>query len=68
MPITDKKWYTSKTLIFNLLVGASMMLAVFMPDLGAVAFVNTHFDPAGVGLGWSIINIILRLVTKTEIS
>ena len=67
MPV-EKKWYESKTMIFNLLAGVAMVVAVFAPNLGAVEFVNTHFSPAGLGLGWSLLNIVLRLVTKTEIS
>ena len=63
MPV-EKKWYQSKTVLMNLFAGLAMILAVFYPP--AADFIRVYFAEAGVG--WAILNIALRLITKSEIS
>lgn len=60
----SKPWYLSKSIMVNLLMGLAMMVAVFQPQ--AAEFINSYFAEAGTG--WAIVNIVLRLVTKKEIS
>lgn len=58
-----KSWYESKSIWMNLFAGMAMILAVFFPP--AAEFIKTYFAEAGVG--WAILNIALRLVTKKEV-
>lgn len=60
----SKPWYLSKSIMVNLLMGLAMMVAVFQPQ--AAEFIKSYFAEAGTG--WAIVNIVLRLITKKEIS
>jgi hypothetical protein len=57
MPV-EKKWYESKVILANLIMGLAMMVAVFSP--AAADFLKTYFSE--MGMGWAFVNIILRLV------
>ena len=57
------KWL-SKTLWVNILAGVGMIVGQFYPP--AQAFLAEHFS--AVGGAWAIINIGLRLATKTELT
>ena len=50
-----KKWYTSRTLWTNALA------------IVAVIFFGKEFTPETVGIALSVINLILRLITKQEL-
>lgn len=59
-----KKWFLSKVILVNMIAGLAMIVAVFAP--GVAAFMQEHFS--AVGGGWALVNIVLRLITKKEIS
>lgn len=58
-----KKWYESKMVLTNIIMGLAMMVSYFLP--GVAEFLQVHFAEAG--MGWALLNVILRLITKTEI-
>ena len=62
MPI-EKKWYESKVVLANILMGVAMVLATFSPP--AADFIKTHF--AETGMGWSLLNIILRCLKSNVV-
>lgn len=57
----NTKPYLSKTLWINLVIAAG---ALFFPP--AVQVVQSH--PTEIMVGWSMLNMVLRLVTKGSIS
>jgi hypothetical protein len=59
-----KKWYLSKTVWVNVMGGAAMIVGVFHPTTAAL--LKEHF--AETGIAWTVINLVLRLVTKEELS
>jgi hypothetical protein len=63
-PVEAKKWYESKSVWTNLLMGLAMIVSVFYAP--AADFIRMYFAEAG--LGWALLNILLRLITKREIS
>jgi hypothetical protein len=64
VPVESKPWFLSKTIWSNLLLGLAMMLGAFVPSVAE--FIRTYFAEAGVG--WALLNIILRVITKKELS
>jgi hypothetical protein len=60
----NKPWYLSKTIWVQVLGVVALALASSVPS--AAAFISNHFS--AVGGGWAIINIILRVITKKELS
>lgn len=63
----SKKPWQSKTLLLNGALGVLAFVALFVPGAEAAqAFINGH--GAEIGMVWSILNIILRAVTKDKIS
>lgn len=64
MPVETKPWYLSKTVLVNIIAGLAMILSHFVP--GAATFLNENFGIAGAG--WAILNVVLRVLTKKEIS
>ena len=58
-----KKWYQSKTIWANVLGGAATIAGVFGLDLGLTPEAQAQIV-AGV---LALINVVLRLVTKTAI-
>ena len=55
MPV-EKKWFESKVVLVNMLMGVAMILAQFSPP--ASEFIKTYFSE--MGMGWAFINILLR--------
>jgi len=55
-----KKWYLSKTVWVNVV----MLVAAVVP--ASQAFLAQHFSEAGIG--WSLINLVLRAITKEELT
>lgn len=63
MPVA-KPWYLSKTILMNIFMGLAMVIGAFVP--AASDFIKSYFAEAG--MGWAILNIFMRLITKQEIS
>lgn len=62
-----KKPWQSKTIIVNAVLGLMAALAVFMPGASEVsAWIGAHGGE--IAVGWSILNVLLRLITKDKIS
>lgn len=62
-----KKPWQSKTIVVNAVLGLMAALAVFMPGANDVAsFINSHGGE--IAVGWSILNVLLRLITKEKIT
>ena len=62
-----KPAWTSKTIIVNAVLGMLAAVAVFVPGAEvARAWIGAH--GAEIGIGWSILNIVLRAITKDKIS
>jgi hypothetical protein len=59
VPVAPKPWYQSKTIWVN----ALGLVAMIVPQ--SAAFIAEHFS--AVGIGWSLINVVLRLITKGKI-
>jgi hypothetical protein len=59
-----KPWYLSKTILANVIMGLGLAVGSFVP--GVSEFVQNHF--AVTGDAWAIVNIALRLITKSEIA
>ena len=64
---TTKKPYLSKTIIINSIMGLSMALVPFIP---AMAGVKTFIESNAIMIGtaWSVLNIVLRAISKDKIS
>lgn len=63
---TKKPWQ-SKTVVLNAVVGLLAAVAAFVPAAaGAQAWIGAH--AVEIGMGWSILNVVLRAVTKDKIS
>lgn len=58
-----KPWYLSKAILLNMLMGFAMIVGVFSPAVAA--FIQEYFKE--MGMGWGLLNIIIRLITKKEI-
>jgi inactivated superfamily I helicase len=56
---TSKPWYLSKTLWVQVLA----IVAIVVPS--SAEFIKEYFSE--LGMGWALINMILRLVTKDKI-
>lgn len=61
-----KPWYLSKTMILNLLMAVLGVVAVFKPEVAEV--VKGYLAPEKLAIAWSVINIVLRIVTKDRVS
>lgn len=63
----NKKPWTSKTIVVNAVLGIVAAVAVFMPGAQSFHdFITGH--AAEIGMGWSILNIVLRTITKDKVS
>lgn len=60
----QKPWYLSKTILLQLVAALVIIASIFSPP--AAEFIKTYFAEAG--MGWAILNILLRVITKKEIS
>lgn len=61
----NKKWYKSKTIVINIIVGLTMILALipsFLDDLG-INDKQALISSAIIGFVNNVINIILRIIT-----
>jgi len=63
MPVA-KPWYLSKTILLNIFMGLAMILGSFAPAVST--FITEYFG--ALGSGWALLNILVRLITKQEIS
>jgi len=62
-----KKPWQSKSILVNALCGVGLALSPFVPGLESVSqFVQGH--AVEIGVGWSVLNVVLRLVTKEKIT
>lgn len=59
----SKKWYLSKTIWFGIISGIAAALVPAIP--GAATFVSSNISY--LGIGWSVIAIVVRVVTKGSI-
>ena len=59
----SKKWYESKVILVNLLMALVPILSVYSPSVGD--FIKENF--AAAGMGWALLNILLRAF-KSNIS
>lgn len=55
----SKPWYLSKTLWMQVLA----IVAIVVPS--SAAFIKEYFSE--IGVGWAVINMILRLISKDKI-
>lgn len=63
----DKKPWQSKTLVVNAVLGLVAAVALFVPGALVVKdFIVGH--ALEIGMGWSILNLALRAITKDAIS
>lgn len=57
----------SKTMVINGVFGLIAFIALFFPGAESVhAFIDSH--AVQIGMGWSMLNLVLRAVTKDKIS
>jgi len=63
MPVS-KPWYLSKAILLNIFMGIAMIVGVFIPSVAD--FIKAYFGE--LGSGWALLNIVVRLITKQEIS
>ena len=63
MPVS-KPWYLSRTILINILMALAVIVGQFNP--AAAEFIKTYAAEGSVA--WTIINVILRFVTKSEIA
>lgn len=65
-PTTKPAW-TSKTILVNGVIGLAAFAAMFFP---AAAGLKTFLDSnaAAIGAVWSVLNIVLRTITKDKIT
>lgn len=62
----EKKWYLSKTIWLNLVMGMLMTLGAVVPSLmGVKDWIAANV--ALVGGVWSVLGIVLRAVSKDKI-
>jgi len=63
---TKRPWL-SKTILVNAVAGLCVALSPFIPALAGVnQFIQAH--AVEVGVAWSVLGVVLRLVTKDKIS
>lgn len=63
---TKKPWQ-SKTLVLNGVSGLVLFVALFLPQAHVVSdFISAH--GVEVGVAWSVLNVLLRAITKDKIS
>lgn len=60
----QKPWFLSKTILVQLIAALVIVAGIFYPP--AAEFLKQYFAEAG--MGWAILNIVLRVITKKEIS
>lgn len=64
--MNTKPAYLSKTMWLNFLGGLAAALGIFFPQvLPLGSWISAH--GMEIGLGWSILNMLLRAVTKDKV-
>lgn len=64
---TQKPWYLSKTVLVNMIGGLCVALSAAIPALASVnAFLVANASM--IAMGWSVLNVALRFITKDKIS
>lgn len=64
--IDGKKPIQSKTLVLNGVMGLIAFVALFIPGAEDLhGWINAHATE--IGIGWSVLNIILRAITSDRI-
>lgn len=67
METSTKKPWQSKTVIINAILGLAAVAAMFFPQASVVTtYINSN--AAMIGTAWSVLNIILRAISKDKIS
>lgn len=61
---SSKPFYLSKTLWLQVIAVAVLLLSAKLP--GVADFLKTNFSE--VGAGWAIVNVVLRLISKDQLS
>lgn len=61
---SSKAWYLSKTLWVQVLGVVAMLLAARFPS--GAEFIKSNFTE--LGAGWAIVNMVLRTITKDQIT
>lgn len=63
----SKKPWQSRTILVNAIVGVAAALLPFFPGMAAIgSFFSSHSSE--VVVVWSILNILLRAITKDKVS
>ena len=63
---SKKPWF-SRTILVNAVMGIVASVALFVPGASVVStFITEH--AAEIAIGWSVLNMILRAVTKDKIA
>lgn len=63
--VSEKPWWASKTLLFNILVGVLLAVELNFPSL------QTHIEPelyAYLAMFINVVNVALRVVTKSPVT
>lgn len=61
-----KRWYNSKTILLNMVVGLALAIVPAVPGAESLAgWVNGNASV--IGAIWSGLNIVLRFVTKERV-
>lgn len=58
-----KSWYQSKTILVQIVAGLALVIAQFQPEIAKL--LQENFSE--MGMGWIVINLVLRLVTKDKV-
>lgn len=63
----NKKPWFSKTIVVNAILGVLAAITVFVPAADMLKqFILNHAGE--IGMGWSVLGIVLRLISKDKIS
>lgn len=63
----SKKPWQSKTIVLNAIMGAASLAVLFVPQAGAVKpWIDAN--AAAIATVWSVLNMVLRAVTKDRIA
>lgn len=62
-----KKPWQSKTIVLNAIIGLATFAALIIPSAASIKdFINSN--AVTIGAVWSVLNIILRTISKDKIS
>lgn len=63
-----KKPWESKTIILNAILGLAALIAAVNPQASEAVKSFVSQNAAQIGMFWSVLGIILRMVTKDRVS